>query len=190
MKKMFAAVALLLGTLTLSPASHAADPAIRIGFQPGTAPRFFVARDQRMFEKAGLAAAYSKFISGPTMLAALQGEDIDVAFMTTAPAIFGLSQGIDIRVFFIESDAAQTQALISTKDAAIKALADSFDYGTAILKEQTDQTMLQTVNAPFIGPSTRARAFTFLIGHTWDIYGQLAVYLRLNGHVPPASQRP
>jgi hypothetical protein len=29
----------------------------------------------------------------------------------------------------------------------------------------------------------------FLTGHTWDIYGQLAVYLRLNGHVPPASQR-
>jgi len=58
------------------------------------------------------------------MLAALQGEDIDVAFMTTAPAIFALSQGIDIRVFFIESDAAKTQALISTKEAAIKSLAD------------------------------------------------------------------
>ena len=29
-----------------------------------------------------------------------------------------------------------------------------------------------------------------LIGHTWDMYGQMAVYLRLNGLVPPASQRP
>src|SRR6516164_11121711 len=124
MKKIFAAVALLLTILTFSPAGHAADTAIRIGFQPGTAPRFFVARDQRMFEKAGLAAAYSKFISGPTMLAALQGEDIDVAFMTTAPAIFALSQGIDIRVFFIESDAAETQALISTREAGLKSLAD------------------------------------------------------------------
>ena len=124
MKKIVAAIALLLAALALSPASRAADPAIRIGFQPGTAPRFFVARDQRMFQKAGLAPAYSKFISGPTMLAALQGEDIDVAFMTTAPAIFALSQGIDIRVFFIESDAAKTQALVSTKEAAIKSLAD------------------------------------------------------------------
>ncbi len=77
-----------------------------------------------------------------------------------------------------------------TKAGAMKALADSFDYGTAILKEQTDRTMLQTVNAPFLGPSSRARVFTFVIGHTWDIYGQLAVYLRLQGHVPPASQRP
>ena len=77
-----------------------------------------------------------------------------------------------------------------TKAAAMKAMADMFDYGTAILKEQTDQTMLQTVNAPFLGASSRARVFTFLIGHTWDLYGQLAVYLRLQGHVPPASQRP
>jgi uncharacterized damage-inducible protein DinB len=77
-----------------------------------------------------------------------------------------------------------------TKDAAMKAMADTFDYGTAILKEQTDQTMMQTVDAPFLGPSSRARVFTFLIAHTWDLYGQLAVYLRLQGHVPPASQRP
>jgi len=81
-------------------------------------------------------------------------------------------------------------AKASTKAAAVKALDDSFDYGIAVLKEQNDQAMLQSITAPFIGPSTRARAFWFLLGHTWDIYGQLAVYLRLNGHVPPASQRP
>lgn len=77
-----------------------------------------------------------------------------------------------------------------TKEAAMKVMGDTFDYGIAILKEQTDQTMLQTVDAPFLGPSSRARVFTFVIGHTWDLYGQLAVYLRLQGHVPPASQRP
>ena len=77
------------------------------------------------------------------------------------------------------------------KDAALKALDDSFDYGAAILKEQTDRTLLQSVpSAPkFMGPSSRARIVAFLAGHTWDIYGQLAVYLRLNGRVPPASQK-
>lgn len=80
----------------------------------------------------------------------------------------------------------------TTKAGIIKAMDDSFDYGTAILKEQTDQTMLQAAAMPpgFMGPSSRARMFTFLIGHTWDIYGQMAVYLRLNGVVPPASIRP
>jgi len=81
-------------------------------------------------------------------------------------------------------------AAAMSKAAAMKALADSFDYGTAIIKSQTDQSMLQTVDAPFLGPSSRARVFTFVMGHTWDLYGQLAVYLRLQGHVPPASQRP
>jgi len=81
----------------------------------------------------------------------------------------------------------------ATKKADIlKAMADSFDYGTALIKEQTDQTMLLAapMAPPFLGPSTRARIVYSLIGHTWDIYGQMAVYLRLNGGVPPASQRP
>jgi len=43
---------------------------------------------------------------------------------------------------------------------------------------------------PWMGPSTRARIFAFMIGHTQDTYGQMVVYLRLNGLVPPASQRP
>ena len=47
-----------------------------------------------------------------------------------------------------------------------------------------------TVQAMFLGPSTRARVVYFAMGHTWDTYGQMAVYLRLNGLVPPASQRP
>jgi uncharacterized damage-inducible protein DinB len=77
------------------------------------------------------------------------------------------------------------------KDAALKALDESFDYGAAILKQQTDQTLLEAVAAApkFMGPSSRARIIAFLAGHTWDIYGQLAVYLRLNGQVPPASQK-
>ena len=79
----------------------------------------------------------------------------------------------------------------ASKADVMKAMADSFDYGTAILKEQTDQTMAGTIQGPpWMGPSTRARMFEFLVGHTQDTYGQMVVYLRLNGLVPPASQRP
>jgi uncharacterized damage-inducible protein DinB len=79
----------------------------------------------------------------------------------------------------------------TTKDAAVKALDESFDYGIALLREQTDETLRQLVASPpqFLGPSSRARIVTFLAGHTWDIYGQMVVYLRLNGLVPPASRR-
>lgn len=81
-------------------------------------------------------------------------------------------------------------AKATAKAEILKALADSFDYGTALLGEQTPESMLQTVQARFLGESTRGRIYYFLIGHAWDIYGQMAVYLRLNGLVPPASQRP
>jgi uncharacterized damage-inducible protein DinB len=79
----------------------------------------------------------------------------------------------------------------TTKEAALKALDDSFDYGSELLKQQTDETLRQLVASPpkFMGPSTRTRIMTFLVGHTWDAYGQMAVYLRLNGGVPPASQK-
>jgi uncharacterized damage-inducible protein DinB len=78
----------------------------------------------------------------------------------------------------------------ASKADRIKAMADTFDYGSAILKEFDNETIQDTVNAAFFGPSTRARVMYFLIAHTQDTYGQMAVYLRLNGIVPPASQRP
>ena len=87
--------------------------------------------------------------------------------------------------------APQIDMKATSKAAVIKAMNDSFDYGTAILNEQTDATMAGTIQGPpWMGPSTRARMFTFAIGHTQDTYGQMVVYLRLNGLVPPASQRP
>ncbi|MGE3842284.1 MAG: DinB family protein [Vicinamibacterales bacterium] len=79
----------------------------------------------------------------------------------------------------------------TAKADVLKALGDSFDYGEAALKEFSDAQMLEAVMGPrFIGQATRARIAFFTIAHSQDIYGQLVVYLRLNGHVPPASQRP
>jgi uncharacterized damage-inducible protein DinB len=82
----------------------------------------------------------------------------------------------------------------TSKAEILKALEDSFDYGIAVLKEQTDQTMVQPAETTrfdrFMGPSTRVRVVSYVMGHTWDIYGQMVVYVRLNGITPPASQRP
>ena len=80
---------------------------------------------------------------------------------------------------------------LTGKTEILKALADAYDFGAAVINEQTDQSLMQTVNTnAFLGPSSRARVIYFLLGHTWDIYGQMAVYLRMNGITPPRSQRP
>lgn len=77
----------------------------------------------------------------------------------------------------------------ASKADALKGLAASYDYGTAVLKEQTDQSMLESVQGPnWIGTATRARIVWDTIGHAWDEYGVMTVYLRLNGIVPPASR--
>jgi len=76
----------------------------------------------------------------------------------------------------------------TTKAEMLEALAESYDFGIALLNEQTAASINETIEAAFLGPSTRARLFWFLLGHSMDIYGQMAVYLRLNEIVPPASR--
>lgn len=78
----------------------------------------------------------------------------------------------------------------TSKADILQALSDSFDYGEAALREFDDDGMLALANGPpFLGTPSRVRLLYFVIGHAWDIYGQLAVYLRLNDIVPPASRR-
>ena len=80
----------------------------------------------------------------------------------------------------------------TSKAEIIKGLEDSFDYVSTLITQQTPDSMLETVKVPpFLGgAASRARLVYTLIGHAWDTYGQMVVYLRLNGKVPPASQRP
>ena len=78
----------------------------------------------------------------------------------------------------------------TSKADVLQALGESYDYGEAVLRELTDTALLERIaGPPFLGESTRVRLVYFVIGHTWDIYGQMAVYLRLNDIVPPASRR-
>ena len=81
-----------------------------------------------------------------------------------------------------------TEAM-TTKEASMKALVDSFDYGITLLKEQTDETMLQRLNVASLGPSSRVRVFNYLHSHTRQIDGQLILYLRLGGEMLPAAER-
>jgi hypothetical protein len=70
------------------------------------------------------------------------------------------------------------------------ALRQSMDYFEVVLKEFTDQQLNERVAVRGMGPSaSRVRLVYESIFHSLDIYGQMVVYLRLNGIVPPASRR-
>lgn len=79
----------------------------------------------------------------------------------------------------------------TSKAEIIRALEASFDYAVAVVSAQTPDAMLQQVKMPWSGEmESRHHVAYSIITHAWDMYGQMAVYLRLNGLVPPASQRP
>jgi len=79
----------------------------------------------------------------------------------------------------------------ATKADVMTALRQSFDFGDAVLKEFSDQQLHERVTPPrYMGSSaSRLRLIYSSMQHTMDIYGQMVVYLRLNGIVPPASRR-
>jgi uncharacterized damage-inducible protein DinB len=121
------------------------------------------------------------------------------SFKTTPPQrdfaqqVLHIAQANVINLRFLGGKAAPPaiDRNLRSKAEVMKAMADSFDYGEALIKEQTPASMFDVVQTnAFLGPSSRARVIYFLLGHTWDIYGQMVVYLRENGGVPPASQRP
>jgi hypothetical protein len=77
----------------------------------------------------------------------------------------------------------------ATKAEVMTALRLSMDHWDVVLKEFTDQQLNERV-AGFMGPSaSRLRLIYGSMQHTYDIYGQMVVYLRLNGIVPAASRR-
>lgn len=78
----------------------------------------------------------------------------------------------------------------TAKDEVLKVLAASFDFGAQVMKGHTSESLLKPADGPrFLGPSTGARLVWRAMAHTWDEYGVMTVYLRLNGIVPPASRR-
>ena len=90
-----------------------------------------------------------------------------------------------------KTPAPQINMSATSKADTMAALKQSFAYGDAVIKEFDDQGLLERVPGGFLGASTsRVRIIAFLLGHSQDIYGQMAVYLRLNGVIPPASNRP
>ena len=83
-------------------------------------------------------------------------------------------------------------AKATSKADVAAALKEWSAYGAAVLKEFNDQQLSERVTSmPFLGPTaSRLRVAYFAIAHGQDIYGQLAVYLRVKGVTPPRSNRP
>ena len=76
-----------------------------------------------------------------------------------------------------------------TKAELIKYLKDSFDYGNRVLATLNEKNALDRVEGRYAGPNTKLGISVVAVWHITDHYGQIVEYLRMNGIVPPMTQK-
>lgn len=77
-----------------------------------------------------------------------------------------------------------------TKSEIVKLLKDSLAYAHKAINSVNEQNAFAKVQSPYDpnGSTNNVSLMTGMLTHNWDHYGQLVVYLRLNGIIPPASR--
>ena len=78
---------------------------------------------------------------------------------------------------------------VTGKPALVAALKEGVSYCNTVYDGMTDQKGLETVPF-FFGPSPRLSVLYFVVAHTYEHYGNLVTYMRLNKIVPPSSEPP
>ncbi len=76
---------------------------------------------------------------------------------------------------------------VRTKDQVLAYLKGAFAFAHKSIATLTEQNQLENVKSPFGGTMPRVLTASMVTSHTFDHYGQMVVYARMNGVVPPAS---
>jgi uncharacterized damage-inducible protein DinB len=80
-------------------------------------------------------------------------------------------------------------ASIKTKEEVLKYLKDAMAYGHKAMQGLTAENLTEMIPSPFgSGKMPRLSAASIAVWHSFDHYGQMAVYARMNGVIPPASR--
>jgi uncharacterized damage-inducible protein DinB len=80
-------------------------------------------------------------------------------------------------------------ASVTTKADILKYLNESFTYVHKAIATINDKNLVEPVRSPFgEGYVSRLGLATSIASHGFDHYGQMVVYLRMNGIIPPASR--
>src|SRR5246500_4819418 len=77
---------------------------------------------------------------------------------------------------------------MKAKAEIIKYLKDSFAFGHKAVATLNSANLVEPIKSGSGKPTTRLFLATFAVAHSFEHYGQLIQYLRMNGIVPPASR--
>jgi uncharacterized damage-inducible protein DinB len=115
------------------------------------------------------------------------------AQMSVADIMMHLSQGNDYlcgAIGGMKAPARTKLAATETKENLIARLRETFAFCDQALAGLTDATLAEEL--PFFGgrKMSRAAIMTLTTGDWADHYSQYAIYLRLNGMLPPTAKKP
>jgi hypothetical protein len=79
---------------------------------------------------------------------------------------------------------------LTSKDDVVRYLKDAYAHAHRALGTLTNANLLEEIADPYVEKlrTTRLDAADILLSHTWDHYGQMVEYLRMNNLVPPGHQ--
>jgi len=76
---------------------------------------------------------------------------------------------------------------VRTKEQVLEYLKGAFAFAHKSIATLTPQNQMETLKSPFEGTIPRVFTASFVTSHSFDHYGQMVVYARMNGVVPPGS---
>jgi uncharacterized damage-inducible protein DinB len=78
---------------------------------------------------------------------------------------------------------------VRSKTDVLKYLKESFAYVHKAIATINEKNLVDPLRSPFgEGSVTRLSLVTTVVAHGFDHYGQMVLYLRMNGIIPPASR--
>jgi hypothetical protein len=78
---------------------------------------------------------------------------------------------------------------VKSKEEIVNFMKAAFAYSHKVMGTLTAANLTKMVKSPFgQGEMAKGAAASLVVWHTFDHYGQMVVYARMNGIVPPASR--
>ena len=79
---------------------------------------------------------------------------------------------------------------LTTKEDIVQYLKEAFSHAHKALGTLTNENLREQIADPYVEnlKTTRLDAASIFLAHTWDHYGQIVEYLRMNDMVPPGHQ--
>jgi uncharacterized damage-inducible protein DinB len=173
---------LAVPSFTHAQAAQAPKPAVGTPQAPAQIYGKLLAGMEKEFVDAAEAMPEDKFDFAPTSgeFKGVRSFGAQVKHVAEANYFFFASDAFTDAADKIKSDAIEK---LTTKADIVQALKDSFKLAHALVDGMTaDNAFVTTTHG------TRAGMASFGLAHMMDHYGQLVVYLRMNGIVPPASR--